>query len=107
MVLEGYDWEQAFDVSDVRRAHPTGDVSLEGVSLSNVVKVVACVEGENDYAPWLALGRLRDGRWFHVSAWCDYTGWDCQSGGTITVAKSKAELLRYGLTDSEKKELGV
>lgn len=115
--LEGYDWQEAFcyagdpqgsyGLPDVRRAHPTSSVSLDGFGREDVVKITALDEGENDGPEWVCLGKLRDGRWFYLSAGCDYTGWDCQAGGSATVARTKAELLKYGLTDSEKARLGV
>ena len=32
---------------------------------------------------WEAV--LADGRRFRVEGWCDYTGWDCQSGAEYTL----------------------
>lgn len=52
-------------------------------------------EGENDGQPWMCYGLLKDGRYFYLEAWCDYTGWDCQSGGSVTVADSKEECETY------------
>lgn len=119
--LEGYDWAEAFayagetrsdgwglsGAADVRAANPQGKVRLDPFSREDVAKLVACIEGENDGPSWEALGRLKDGRWFFLSACCDYTGWDCQAGGTATVARTKTELLRYGMTDHEKRRLGL
>jgi hypothetical protein len=48
-----------------------------------------------------------DGRWFHIEAGCDYTGWDCQAGGAATVAKTKANIIRYGCTDEDRKILNL
>lgn len=27
---------------------------------------------------------LKDGRWVHLTGWCDYTGWGCQDGINAT-----------------------
>jgi hypothetical protein len=117
--LEGYDWGCAFEYAggpaeygsygsaDLRRANPVGNVSLDPFGREDVVKIAGIVEGMNDEAPWECLGKLKDGRWFFLSAGCDYTGWDCQAGGSATVARTKAELIKFGLTDSEKTRLGV
>lgn len=117
--LDGYDWTSAFEYADpsaeaggygtpdIRRAAPLGDVKLDPFSREDVVKIVAIDEGENDGSPWVVVGRLRDRRWFFLSAGCDYTGWDCQAGGTATVAKTKTELLKYGMTAREKARLGL
>lgn len=118
--LEGYDWACAFEYAggagtgsysygsaDIRRADPQGSVKLDPFDREDVVKIVGIVEGENDAYPWEVFGRLKDGRWFFLSAGCDYTGWDCQAGGSATVARTKTELMKFGLTDSEKARLGV
>lgn len=43
--------------------------------IADVDGVEASVEGENDGADWVVFGLLKDGRWFSVTAGCDYTGW--------------------------------
>jgi hypothetical protein len=30
------------------------------------------------------LMRLRDGRYAYLTGWCDYTGWGCQDGASLT-----------------------
>lgn len=62
-------------------------------------------DGENDGEEWLCVGRLKDGRWFILSAGCDYTGWDCQSGGQASVAVSFETLRRKGITDEQARRL--
>lgn len=112
---EDYDWKEAFasegaDTSNgkmFRKAVPNSEVSLEPFTIDNVVEVIKMVEGENDGESWLMLGKLNDNRWFLLDAWCDYTGWGCQSGGSVTLAASKEELLQYGLTTEDKTILGV
>ncbi len=53
--------------------HPLGDTA-------NVVDLICTQVGENDGGEWIWTVRLDDGRAWTVVAWCDYTGWDCQSG---------------------------
>lgn len=36
--------------------------------------------GEHDGESWVWMVTLADGRVYKVTGWCDYTGWDCQSG---------------------------
>lgn len=105
---QDYDWQEAFNFcssEDIRKALPGSSVSREGFTIDDVERIFAADEGENDESEWLALGKLKDGRWFLLSAWCDYTGWDCQSGGTTTVANSLEELIRYGMTGIELRRL--
>ena len=47
----------------------------EGFTSKDVAETLASGQGANDENPWWAVGRLFDGRFFYISAWCDYTGW--------------------------------
>lgn len=120
--IANYDWEEAFGYAgesgtcavsyqggpDIRRASPTKDEpSRATFTREDVEHIEALSEGENDGPDWLCMGRLRDGRWFLLAAGCDYTGWDCQAGGTATVATSRDELLRYGTTREQAERLGL
>lgn len=62
-ILTGYDWEEAFGYA-------------KGFTLDDIEHVEGSVEGENDEANWVAYGRLKSGKWFYLTAGCDYTGWD-------------------------------
>ena len=78
-----YDWEDAFKYAQgdsVRRfdkAMTSVGVKVCGASytLDDVQEVLASAEGENDGDSWIALFRLKDGRFAFLSAGCDYTGW--------------------------------
>jgi hypothetical protein len=37
-------------------------------------------QGENDSESWIWLVKLSNGEHWWLDGWCDYTGWDCQSG---------------------------
>ena len=103
-----YDWDQAWVYGgDTRRAHPTSTVSLAPLGPDDVDVVLSADEGENDGPEWLLYGVAKDGRYFFLSAGCDYTGWDCQAGGTMTVAHTAQEMLTFGMTDSDRSRLGV
>lgn len=83
--LQGYDWKEAFTY-----AH--------GYSISDVEEIIAMAEGENDGADWIIFGKLKDGRWFTLSAGCDYTGWDCQAGGSGEAWATENDAIRHGMT---------
>lgn len=53
-------------------------------SVYDIKKVLAVYEGENDGPSWRWVLRLNDDRIVFLTGWCDYTGWDCQSGATAT-----------------------
>jgi uncharacterized protein (TIGR02996 family) len=82
----GYDWREVFAYggaergyggsSEPDRALPNDDTPTTPFARSDVKRIIAQSEGENDGANWLIVGELQDGRFFSISAWCDYTGWD-------------------------------
>jgi hypothetical protein len=49
------------------------------------------------------FGKLDNDLYFYLTAWCDYTGWDCQSGGSITVSNHKENLIAFAM-DNETRE---
>jgi hypothetical protein len=81
-----YDWHQAFEYASVTgeacgEDGPQAVVGDEGVDLApfdhtNVAEIIGSRQGCNDEESWRCAGRLNDGRWFYLDAWCDYTGWD-------------------------------
>jgi hypothetical protein len=103
-----YDWVEAF------KATPGGTVrgvlgyggSLAAVDIGDVVDVVATSEGVNDETSWIGAFLLKDGRHLFLSAWCDYTGWDCQSGCDMQVASDLASLVRFAMGNEERERLG-
>lgn len=60
-------------------------------SMEDITNIHAEVPGHNDEDNWYWVIELKDGRFVLTSAWCDYTGWDCQSGGESQVANSAEE----------------
>jgi hypothetical protein len=54
-------------------------------------------EGRNDEEPWKAVGILASGAHFFYKAECDYTGFDCQGGMELYVAKDLPTLLCYAM----------
>ena len=54
---------------------------LDSAQLVNLV----CVQvGRNDEESWIWHVSLDDGTRWALEGWCDYTGWDCQSGVSWT-----------------------
>src|SRR5690349_2831986 len=104
---DDYDRKQAFEVSDKCSATLGSTVSVEKPTIASVTRVIADSPGENDGPAWLFVVELADGRFAFVDASCDYTGWDCQAGGSIIVSGSLDDLVRYGLTDEARDRLGM
>lgn len=53
----------------------------ERFALEHIVAVHAEVPGHNDEWDWYWVLELITGQFTLTKAWCDYSGWDCQSGG--------------------------
>lgn len=105
--IQGGDWEYAFqccgageedssvfNTPSVSRALGDESAAVDPFQRIDVRKVLATSEGENDGPAWLGLFKLKDGRYAFLSAGCDYTGWDCQSGGSALVSMDLALLAR-------------
>jgi hypothetical protein len=66
----GYDLKACLEYNSY--SIPFGEEDIENV--------VAQIPGHNDEDNWFWIIQLKDGRFALLDAWCDYTGWDCQSG---------------------------
>ncbi len=113
---DDYDWKEAFALAgepggenspQLQPCAPGIEVSSEPFARADVEYIEAYEEGENDGPDWICLGRVKDGRWFFLRAGCDYTGWDCRSGGLVDLAPDRETLIRYGITNRELARLGL
>lgn len=86
-------WAEAFALSGVlERRFPNrcvdtlimacayNDVGPLTEALGNVKTIVLQQEGQRDEEHWRWLITLTNGEIWLADGWCDYTGWDCQSG---------------------------
>ena len=83
------------------------DIAHSGFTAGDVAEITWIDEGENDGPSWIIGGRLHDGRWFFLSAGCDYTGWDCRAGGSAWVAATRADIAAFAMGDDDRRRLGV
>lgn len=103
--LNGYDWQEVFACCSSLE-HGSNTPSIENIpdestpldefSREDVVCILAIDDGENDERDWITIVELKDGRFATVSAGCDYTGWDCRSGGGAVVCRDLALLWKLG-----------
>ena len=91
-MLEGYDWESAF--------------SYFPVSRDQIKRVIKSEEGANDGADWIILAETTHGLFLAGRAGCDYTGWDCQAGGSGSLHSTEEAAIRMGLTRGERERFG-
>lgn len=69
------EWDNGYDPEPPEPCAPGYEVDVAPFSRADVAEIVGQHEGEKDEDSWLVAGALKDGRWFFLSAWCDYTGW--------------------------------
>lgn len=98
---ETYNCEQAF-------CYLTGQQERPGpIAWPDVVEIVAESEGEHDERSWVAVGTLKDSRAFLLEASCDYTGWDCQAGGSSVIGKRIEDVIHpLCMTDEVRSRVG-
>jgi hypothetical protein len=78
-----------------------------GAFPGNLSKCYWIHQGENDEEPWMLLCKIERCRddidiYAFYTAWCDYTGFDCQGGMKLIVSKDLKRLFYEGLTDSQR-----
>lgn len=100
-LLDTYDFAEVFGEGWCTYNCPPLDFAR-----ADVADLYLCIEGENDGAEWVAVGRLRDGRYFRASGGCDYTGWDCQASNS---GETWPDWERFvsGLGDEHRAALGL
>lgn len=90
--LKSYNWQEALRAANL--------------SMDDVGIIFYLREGQNDGDRWLMVFGAGNGRIGVLSAWCDYTGWDCQSGGDVRYASSVQEAVTMYLSAEERRLLG-
>lgn len=103
-IANDYDWKEAFAFASGEWVTGSGKDTLpaEPFTREDVVEIIAKDEGENDGPDWIMLGKLRNGRYFFLSAGCDYTGWDCQAGGRAYIADTVEQLTQFAMNPDDR-----
>lgn len=107
-----FSWEEAFEYAieadakgGVKFGPVMGEEKNETLSEKEMLdykrfeKVFFFQQGENDGPPWIFLVKHLNGYYVYFSAWCDYTGFECQGGKTIEYSRSWQRMWNLGLTD--------
>ena len=61
--------------------------------------------GENDGDSWNLLCYLSNGVYVYMSAWCDYTGFDCQGEVILWSSKKMQTLIDMALSNEDRRKL--
>ena len=75
----------------------------KGFRLEDVAYVLAYLQGENDGPDFHWIIAMKDHTYAYVTGGCDYTGWDCQAGGSVEMFVS----LREALSAAEKESIDI
>ncbi len=113
-LMDSYDWAEVFadrssgnTTKAVNVAPPGAQVTFDPPSRADVAEIIAAVNGENDEEEWVGVFRLKDGRYLIAAGSCDYTGWDCQAGNSLTVCANMADVLQFGLDERQRARLDL
>lgn len=68
-------WEEVFKYANKPQKVEGAKCHKESFTVEDVEEVLGSVEGENDGPDWVAVFKLKDGRFAVLRAGCDYTGW--------------------------------
>ncbi len=83
ILMSSYDWKEAMKYAKF--------------TFQDIKEVITAKEGENDGEHWKLVVKLKSGKYGLLSAWCDYSGWDCQAGGNsdiVDILEEAYEMLK-------------
>lgn len=63
----------------------------------NLKEIFHFQTGQRDGDDWNVLGQFSNGVFFYITAWCDYTGFDCQSGVRVHCSRDLDLLKKMGI----------
>jgi hypothetical protein len=90
----GYIWSYAVSSPDFQLDDIAEIISIWSESPEGYASLNTCI-----------LVKLNDGSFGGIDAWCDTTGWDCQSGGVV-ISNSSIESLARNMGDEWRNRLG-
>ena len=61
--------------------------------------------GVNDEESWILIGRFSNNLYYFFDASCDYTGFDCQGGGTLAASYNWADFWNLSLKAHQREML--
>ena len=69
---------------------------------NNISNYIWGEEGENDFVDWILLCKLSNGKYAYYTAWCDYTGFDCQGGMKLYISSKLKTLVKMAMDDKNR-----
>ena len=91
---------------DVNDYDARNALEVSGVSPSDVAEVIHWQDGENDGDPWYFVVKLKNDLFSYGESWCDYSGWECRSGGESWNASDLDTLVKFRMTPAARRAFG-
>ena len=82
-------------------------LSAAGNFPHNIRKYIWGEEGDNDFIEWILLCKLTNGKYAFYTAWCDYTGFDCQGGMKLYIASSINVLVKMAMNEIQRTKYNI
>lgn len=95
-------WFPTYDANDFSKGLIGEENCDTGNFPNNIVEFYWLHEGHNDEDAWMLLCKLDNGNFAFYTAWCDYTGFDCQGGMNLIVNNNLKRLFYEGLTERQR-----
>ena len=105
-IKSDYNWVEVFKYANPEKCVDDEDISTESFTMDDISEIKALVDGQNDQDDWIAIFKLKDGRFAFIVAWCDFTGWGWQEGGQSLVSSGFLSLMRFGVGIEDRIRLG-
>lgn len=75
--MAAYDWQEAMKYAKFK--------------FEEVEKIIFSEDGEPDEKDWKLIVKLKSGKFGWLTAWCDYSGWGCQEGGSSEICDTEEQ----------------
>lgn len=106
-VMKSFGTFGTFGAGENKNEKLTEKHSLDKIDFTtDLDKLYFYQEGCNDEDPWILIGKLhkcekfKNGLYFHFKASCDFTGFDCQGGGIISLESDLQSLIDFVSSDN-------
>ncbi len=105
--LDNEDWYHIFEHYS-KPTHVLTRTERKNIySRDDIDEVLYLVDGWNDGDAWIGVFKMVDGKYMNIRAYCDYTGWGCQEGGSSDYGDTIDHVIHFGLTLEERGILGL
>lgn len=95
-----YPFSEMYDLKSINIKLPGLSLLNPGNFPKNIKEWIWSYPGKNDEIDWYLLCKLKNNNYALYVAWCDYTGFDCQGGMKLYIAKDLNNLINYAMSNN-------